>query len=95
MPDLLDRQGILDALRELTVELGPGPVQHVVVVAGFLMELVSLRVRDAHDLPALWPHAGFDTAEGAVEVLYTQAYPAEPPDEHLSGFLRAKLGLPP
>lgn len=174
MPDLFDRQGILDALQELAAELGSGSSQHTVVLAGgslmalhglraatrdvdsvsmldaelrraaervavrrglepghwlnasaaawrprtlheqdcdvvldhprllvlaaplrevFLMKLVSLRVRDAEDLPTLWPHAGFTTPEEAVAVLYTQAYPAERPDEHLAEFLRGKLGL--
>lgn len=175
MPDLLSRQDILDALREVTSELGPGETQHVLVVVGgslmalhglrqttqdvdsvalveeelrlaaqrvarrrglnpthwlnasaaawrpqtlheqdcevvlhharllvlgaplrevFLMKLISLRVRDADDLPALWPHTGFTTPQEAVGVLYEQAYPAELPDEHLAGFLRHKLGLP-
>jgi len=44
VPDLLDRRGILAALRELTVELGPGAGQHVVVVAGgSLMALHGMR----------------------------------------------------
>lgn len=60
----------------------------------FLMKLISLRVRDADDLPTLWPHTGFATPQEAVAVLYDQAYPAELPDEYLAAFLRHKLGLP-
>lgn len=60
----------------------------------FLMKLVSMRTRDAGDLPALWPRAGFSSPEEAVSVLYEQAYPGEEPDEHLIGFLRTTLGLP-
>ena len=59
------------------------------------MKLVSLRVRDAEDLPTLWPYAGFATPEEAVALLYAEAYPVERPDEHLAGLLRGKLGLPP
>jgi hypothetical protein len=34
MPDLLDRDAILDSLHDLAVELGPGRHQHVLVLVG-------------------------------------------------------------
>ncbi len=44
MPDLLAAQDILEALRELADELGPGPARHTLVLAGgSVMALHGLR----------------------------------------------------
>lgn len=54
----------------------------------FLMKLISNRARDIADIPLLWPHSGFSTADEAVEHLYSSAYPAEDRDEFLAQWLR-------
>jgi hypothetical protein len=172
LPELLDRDGILDSLAALAQELGSGRHQHVLVLVGgaqmtlhglrssthdvdsarrldaelvgaaqrvaharalradwlnagplpwrpqtlvdaecevvfesprlrvlgaplrqvFLMKLVSNRARDIADIPLLWPHSGFATAEEAVEHLYVHAYPGEDRDPHLAQWLRDVAG---
>jgi hypothetical protein len=58
----------------------------------FLMKLYAARDRDLDDLRALWPHAGFTSANDAVEQ-FRQAYPHAPDDPFLINFVIGVAGI--
>jgi len=50
------------------------------------MKLYAARAADRSDLIRLWPHAGFESVDTAVE-RYWDAYPHAPDDEHLNVYI--------
>ena len=52
----------------------------------------AARDRDLDDLRVLWPHAGFASAEDAVEAFW-QAYPHAPDDPFLINFVIDIAGI--